>query len=132
MQAQRAVALEPGKSYHRVALARAVNKLGRPDEARKSAEQGLQLTDNASERSNAERFVMFLAESTRYAQERVQRETSQKQTSACEAGDASACTEILPGLERSCDAEQARTKALLARACGGGEQEACSMAKQLK
>ena len=223
-QAQRAVALEPGQSYHRVALARALNKLGRSDEARKSAELGLQLADNDNERSNAERFVMFLKESARYAQERAQREASEKQTSACQTGDAAACAEILPGLERACDdkqagacsflgwlyssgggmakdaakaaiyveracdagdkracvehawalargqglaknepkamaqleglcdasffpactrlaylhaakpsaAEQARTKALLARACGGGEQEACSMAKQLK
>jgi hypothetical protein len=223
-QAQRAVVLEPGQSYHRVALARAFNALGRRDEARKAAELGLQLADNDNDRSNAERFLLFQKESTRYAQERSQRETSQKQTSACQAGDADACAQILPDLERACGESQpgpcaylgwlysgggglkkdaaraagyvertcvagdkracvehawalargeglpkdepkaaaaldglcnegffpactrlaylnvgkptaaarARAKALLARACEGGEQEACSMAKQLK
>jgi len=101
-QVQRAVVLEPGESYHRVALARALNKLGHGDEARKSAELGLQLADNDNDRSNAERFLLFLAESTRYARERAQRETSQKQTSACQAGDAAACAQILPDLERAC------------------------------
>jgi TPR repeat protein len=145
-QAQRAVALEPGESYHRVALARALDKLGRADEARQSAELGLQLADNDIERSNAERFVLFLKESTRYAQERAQRETSEKQTSACQAGDAAACAAILPGLERACADKQAgacsylgwlyssggglakdaaKAAAYVARACDAGDKRAC-------
>jgi TPR repeat protein len=223
-EAQLAVRLEPGESYHRVALARALGKLGRNDEARKAAETGLSLADNDEERSSAERFLLFLKESTQYAQERAQREASQKATSACQAGDAAACARILPELERACGekesascaylgwlysgkaglakdaakaagyteracvagdkhacvehawalargeglakdepkataaldglckdgllpactrlaylyvnkpsaAERARAKPLLARACEGGEQDACSMAKQLK
>jgi len=144
--AQRAVVLSPGESYHRVALARAFNKLGHGDEARKSAELGLQLADNDNDRSNAERFLLFLAESTRYAQERAQRETSQKQTSACQAGDAAACAQILPDLERACGENQAGACAYLGwlysdgrglakdaakaagyieRACVAGDKRAC-------
>ena len=146
VQAQRAVVLEAGGSYHRVALARALNKLGRDDEARKSAELGLQLADNDHDRSNAERFLLFLTESTRYAEERAQREMSQKQTSACQAGDAAACTQILPDLDRACGEKQAGACAYLgwlysgggglakdaakaagyrARACIAGDKRAC-------
>jgi TPR repeat protein len=145
-QAQRAVVLEPGESYHRVALARALNKGGRGDEARKSAELGLRLADNDNERSNAERFLLFLADSTRYAQERAQRETSQKQTSACQAGDGAACAQMLPDLERACGEKQAGACAYLGwlysdgrgvakdaakaagyveRACDAGDKRAC-------
>ena len=145
-QAQRAILLEPGESYHRVALARALDKLGRADEARKSAELGLRLADNDNERSSAERFLLFQTESRRYAQERTQRETSQKQTSACQAGDAAACAEILPDLERACGENQAgacaylgwlysgggglakdatRAASYVERACGAGDRRAC-------
>jgi TPR repeat protein len=222
-QAQRGVGLQPGQSYQRLALARALQKVGRPDEARKSADLALKLAEDDAQRTNVERFVLFLNESARYAQDREQRETSQKQ-SACQGGDSAACAQVLPGLERSCgqndlnacrylgwlyggggglakdavkaaeyvgkacdagdkhscvegawalargegvkkdepkgmaaldalcnggflpactrlayihvaqptSAARARAKALLARACEGGEQDACTMAKQLK
>jgi Flp pilus assembly protein TadD len=106
--ARHAVALEPGESYHRVALARVLHQLGRNEEARKSAELGLRLADDDTERSNAERFLLFLKEDVRYVQERAQRETSQKQTNACEGGDGAACAQILPDLERACGERQAR------------------------
>lgn len=145
-QAQRAVVLEPGDSYHRVALARVLSRLGRGDEARKSAELGLQLAENDSQRSSAERFLLFLTETTRYSQERAQRETTQKQTSACEAGDAAACAQILPDLERDCGESQpgacsylgwlysggsglakdaARAAGYVERACAAGDKRAC-------
>jgi len=72
-KAQRAVALEPGDSYHRLALAHALNKVGRADEGRKSADLALKLAENEAERS-----------------------------------------------------------ALFSRACEGGEQDACALAKQLR
>jgi TPR repeat protein len=128
-QAQRAVALEPGESYHRIALARALDKLGHPDEARKSAELGLQLADDEAARSNAERFLSFLAERTRYADERARHETAQKQTNACEAGDAAACAQILPDLERSCGEKQAGACAYLGWLYSGGGGLAKDMAK---
>jgi Flp pilus assembly protein TadD len=106
--AERAVALEPGDAYHRVALARVLHKLGRVDEARKSAELGLQLADDDAERSNAERFLMFLNEEARYAQDRARQEASWKQTNACEGGDAAACAQILPAQERACREGAAR------------------------
>jgi Flp pilus assembly protein TadD len=103
--AQRAITLAPGESYHRVALARVLHKLGRDDEARKSAELGLQLADDDDERSSAERFLLFLEQDARYAQERARRDA----TTACEGGDAAACARILPELDRACGEKQART-----------------------
>jgi hypothetical protein len=145
-QAQRAIVLEPANSYHRVALARALNALGQGDEARKVAELGLRLADDDGDRSNAERFLLFLKESTRYERERAQHETSQKQTSACQAGDAAACAQILPDLERACGEKQAgacsylgwlyseggglakdaaKAAGYVERACGAGDKRAC-------
>ena len=44
-----------------------------------------------------------------------------------------ACTSLaLIYVSKPTTAERARAKPLLARACEGGEQEACSLAKQLK
>lgn len=186
--ARQAVSLEPGESYHRVALARVLHKLGRAEEARKAAELGLQLARDDGQRSNAERFLSFLSESSRYEQERTRRAQSAEQASACGAGDAGACAQIIHELERGCAAgdksaclehawkrltgegasrdesgglsdlqklcdeafypactrlaiaeagkpsaaARARARSLLARACEGGEQEACSLAKQLE
>jgi hypothetical protein len=117
--AQRAVALEPGGAYHRVALARALAKVGRADEARKSAELGLRLAQGDSERSNAERFLLYLDETSRYARERTQREALEKKTSACQGGDAAACAEILPDFERSCGQNDAGACRYLAWLYGG-------------
>jgi TPR repeat protein len=144
--AQRAVALEPGEAYHRVALARVLHQLGQVDEARRSAELGLQLADDDTERSNAERFLLFLSEEGRYAQERTRQETSRKQTSACEGGDAAACAQILPDLERACGEKQpsaclylswlysqgtglardtAKAAGYVEQACAAGDKRAC-------
>ena len=51
---------------------------------------------------------MFLNEEARYAQDRARQETSRKQTSACEGGDAAACAQILPDQERACGEGAAR------------------------
>jgi TPR repeat protein len=105
--AQRAVALEPGVSYHRVTLGRVLHALGRDEEALKSAERGLQLADDASERSYAERFLQYMKEDARYTQERAQRQSSQKLADACQMGDGAACAQWLPELERACGQKQA-------------------------
>ena len=115
--AERAVALEPGRSYHRVALARVLNQLGRTEEARAAAKQGLQLAGDDAERSNAERFQLFLEESTRYARARSEREGQdqrEKLTVSCQDGDAAACAQVLPDLQRSCDEGRASTCAYIA------------------
>jgi TPR repeat protein len=104
--AQRAIVIEPGESYHRVALGRALHKLGRNDEARKSAELGRALADGDADRSNAERFLLYLADVARYAQAHEQRESSRKQTDLCQGGDRAACAQILPDLERQCGEKQ--------------------------
>jgi TPR repeat protein len=144
--AQRGVGLAPGESYHRIALGRALQTLGRTDEARKSAELGLQLAEDDADRSNAERFVLFLDETSHYAQERAKHAMSQKQTSACQGGDSAACAQILPDLERACGQNEAPTCLYLAwlyggkaglardaakaagyveRACSAGDKSAC-------
>jgi TPR repeat protein len=140
--AERAVSLEPGEAYHRIALARVLHQLGRDDEARQSAEQGLRLSDDAADKANAERFLLYLKEDTRYSKERAQ----QQATTACEGGDASACARILPELDRTCGEGQARScnylswlysqgnglprdagkaASYLERACAAGDKRAC-------
>jgi TPR repeat protein len=118
--AQRAVTLEPGRSYHRVALARVLFDLDRPDEAHQSAELGLRLARDESERSSAERYVTFLDERARYARERSRQENAQKLNDACQNGDASACEQILPDLEEACDEGRASTCAYIAWLYRGG------------
>lgn len=139
---QRAVALEPGQSYHRVALARVLLKLNRNEDARKLAELGLQLADNDADRSNAERFLLYLKQVVQYDDERAKHEAA----NACQDGDASACTRILPDLERSCAAKDvgacrflnwlysqgggvpadgAKAAAYLQQACDAGDKKSC-------
>jgi TPR repeat protein len=127
--AQRAIALEPSNSYHRVAMARALSKLGQGDEAKKAAELGLKLADDEDDRSNAERFLQFLKDSTRYEQDRARHEASQKQGSACQAGDPAACAQILPEMERACGEKQASSCSYLAWLYAEGRGLAKNLAK---
>jgi TPR repeat protein len=144
-RSRRAVALEPQESYHRVALARALHGLARSEEARKEADRGLKLAEDEAERSNAERFIRFLDESSRYEEGRARLEAARIQT-ACRNGDAAACAEALPGLEEACGksdaracrflawlhggkgtlpADAAKAAACWARACAAGDNAAC-------
>ncbi|MFN8095178.1 MAG: hypothetical protein U0599_23695 [Vicinamibacteria bacterium] len=144
--AQRAVAAEPGETYHRVALARALHGLGRDDEAGQAVDAGLRLAETDAERSNAERFKLYLAQSTRYERERAQQAEEQKRASACQGGDAAACAAMVPGLEQQCAAQHAdacsylawlhgqgsglprdpaKAAAYVARACEAGDKRAC-------
>ncbi len=127
--AQRAVTLQPGRSYHRVALARVLLQLGRIDEARQSAALGLRLAQDENERSNAERFGQYLDERTRYAKERSRQEAAQKLSNACQNGDASACEQVLPDLERGCGEGQASTCSYLAWLYRGGHGVPTDLAK---
>jgi TPR repeat protein len=126
---QRAVALEPGRSYHRVALARVLFQLGRPEEARASAELGLRLAQDENERSNAERYLLFLGESARFAKERTRHDETEKLTDACQNGDAAACERILPDLERACGEGRASTCSYLAWLFRGGHGVAADLAR---
>jgi TPR repeat protein len=123
-----------------------LHHLGRDDEAMKLAELGLQLADDDAERSNAERFLLFLKQDVGYAQERARHEAFQEQTRACEGGDSAACAQILPEVERECGEMQARACMYLSwlytqgtglakdaakaagyveRACAAGDKRAC-------
>jgi tetratricopeptide (TPR) repeat protein len=144
--ALRAVALEPAESYHRVALGRALHKRGRNEEARKAAELGLQLADDDQDRSNAERFLLYLGDVARYADEHARQESARKQRDACQGGDRAACAELLPDLERSCGNDEpgacpylawlysgsaglakdaAKAAGYLERGCAAGDKRAC-------
>lgn len=57
--ARRAVALEPGESYHHATAARALGRLSRADEAVKEAEKALALADNPGERQRAEELLAW-------------------------------------------------------------------------
>jgi len=144
--ARRAVSLEPGEAYHRVALARALHDVGQDEEAKRSVELGLQLADSDAERSNAERFLLYLEQDLRYTQERASREAFQKQTQTCEAGDSAACAQVVPELEKQCGEgqarvcmylgwlysqgtglprDEARAAGYLGQACAAGDKRAC-------
>lgn len=97
--AQQAAALEPGVSYHRIALSRALHQVGKTDEARKSAELALRLAADDAERSNAERQLLFLNEADRYEKQRA----AEKLSAACNDGDGAACAQIVPELQKSCE-----------------------------
>jgi tetratricopeptide (TPR) repeat protein len=55
--ARRAVALEPGESYHHATVARALGRLSRTDDAVKEAEKALALAKNPGERQRAEALL---------------------------------------------------------------------------
>jgi tetratricopeptide (TPR) repeat protein len=56
---QKAVEIEPGGSYHRLALARVLWSLKRTDEAVRAAESALQAADDDSERRYAQEYLDF-------------------------------------------------------------------------
>lgn len=58
--ARRAVALEPGESYHHATLARALGRLSKADEAVKEAEKALALAENPGERQRAEELLAWV------------------------------------------------------------------------
>jgi hypothetical protein len=58
--ARRAVALEPGESYHRVTAARALARLAKTDEAVTEAERALALATTPNERQRAEEMLAYV------------------------------------------------------------------------
>ncbi|MFI5183335.1 MAG: tetratricopeptide repeat protein [Vicinamibacteria bacterium] len=58
--ARRAVALEPRRSYHRVALARVLWRLSKREEAQREADQGLALAQTPQEKTRAQEFLDFM------------------------------------------------------------------------
>jgi len=144
--AQRAVALQPGSSYHRLALARVLRRLGRTDEARDAAQQALRLAGDDAERLAAERLLRDVDRAAGVAGVRPAQDGTGDLATRCEEGDAQACKKVLPGLERSCDAKRtaacwalaslyregrgvprdpAKAVGLLERGCTLGSKTAC-------
>lgn len=63
--AKKAVGLEPGNSYHHFAMARALSRLSRSDEALREAERALALAGTDGDRQRAERFIAYLKSGTK-------------------------------------------------------------------
>jgi predicted Zn-dependent protease len=61
--ARRAVALEPGAPYHRLATARALARLSRQGEAIQEAERALALARTPEDRQRAEQLIAYLKRS---------------------------------------------------------------------
>jgi hypothetical protein len=61
--ARRAVALEPGAPYHRLATARALARLSRQGEAIQEAERALALARTPEDRQRAEQLIAYLKQS---------------------------------------------------------------------
>ena len=58
--ARRAVSLDPGSSYHRMSVARALARLSRQEDALKEAERAVALARTPADRQRAEQLVAFL------------------------------------------------------------------------
>lgn len=144
--AQRAVALDSGSTYGRVALARVLHKLGQDDAARATAQRGLQLATDEADKSNAESFLTYLDRETQFRRQRIASQETQARFTACRNGEGAACAQLLPELERGCGEGQAnacgfaawlfaegrgvtkdpaRAASFAERACAVGDKQAC-------
>ena len=149
-KALRAVELEPGESYHRRALARALNRAGRTDEARKAAERALAIADSDRERKDAQALIDHLnarqGAAAEAAAEDAQAAAEDQDHTACQAGDKAACARMVPALEQRCAAgtasacgylgwlylnpqalgtDAAKAAGYAEKACGAGDQRSC-------
>jgi Flp pilus assembly protein TadD len=142
--AKRAITLRPSSYYPRLVLARALDKLGRADDARKAAEVALRAAQDEDQRSRVEQFLSHLKQNSAYAAQSTRLEAAQQST-ACSAGDAAACAAIRPALDENCgrkDAkacgflswlyaghglpkDDARAADYLGKACDAGDRNAC-------
>jgi len=108
-RAERAVALEPGDSYHRLALGKALHALDRDAEARASAELGLRLAGSERQAASARGFLDYLDKAAAYEKQRHLDDLAQ----ACMGGDPAACGEVRPLMEGDCDRGEGRACAFL-------------------
>ncbi len=143
---QRALALEPGDAYAHVTLAHVYHRLGDDASARKAARRALDLADNESDESNARRFLAFLDEDASNRKREAAQEAARSRDTACQGGDAAACAELLPELERACaegganacvyagwlfdggrgvTKDPLRAAAFQKRACDAGDKQTC-------
>jgi len=144
--AQRALTLDPGDAYNHVALARVLYRLGDAPAARSAAQRGLTLADRDRDRANAEDFLRFMDEDAAYRRRQESQQATGSQLAACQGGDSTACTEVIPVLERTCGEGQSgacafagwlfaegrgvakdapRAASFWQRACAAGDKHAC-------
>jgi TPR repeat protein len=144
--AQRALALEPGDSGNQLTVARVYHRIGDEASARKAAGRALELADQGYEQSNARSFLAFLDQESSFRKQQAAHEATRARDTACQGGDAAACAELLPGLERSCSEGHAnacsyaawlfeegrgfakdlpRAAGFQKRACDAGDRQTC-------
>jgi TPR repeat protein len=109
--ARRAISLEPGGSYHHLALARVLFQQSKPDEARAEAERGRELAQADWEIKNARELIDYMNKVSSPAAATEQASPPAGLMEACLGGDGAACGRVTPDLERF---------------CGGGEGRACT------
>lgn len=152
--ARRAIALEPGGSYHHVALANALSTVSKREEAIAEAQRGLDLADSDQQRQNASRMLDFVKRASATEAVASQRGgPSSDSVAACGRGDGAACARIMPELVKFCDsgqaqacgalawlyqtgsgvaADAAKTAAYTAKACTAGDKSSCARAAWLE
>ena len=100
--AKKAVEIEPRESYHRVALARALWHLRRPEEAVQAAQSAVQAADSEPERKQAQEFLDFVARARRGRPAAAPAESVDESSvpsaedlaRTCRAGDKRACAQL--------------------------------------
>lgn len=143
--ARRAISLEPGGYYHRLALARVLWALPKRDEALAEAERGLALARTDRQRASAREMVEFLRKAP--ARTTSSGTDTAGLMTACMGGDASACVKLAPEMERACGggdaraclalgslyeggsgvaSDRARAATLYRQSCEGGEKSGCA------
>lgn len=112
--ARKAIELEPGGSYHHVAMARVLANAGREQEATASALRGRDLAKDDWERQNAQEEIDRLGKSAARPASSGEGAPSGAVTAspsglaarmaACARGETSACAAAVPDLDKACSA----------------------------
>ena len=148
--ALRAIALEPTVSGHHWSAAALYLTLRQYDKAREQAQTAVSLARSSEEQRAATELLATIDSSRGAAHEAAEAQKQATDNNAkvtqCNAGDAAACTALLPLLEERCDAKDAGACGMLGwlyqngrgvavnateavkwyrRSCDGGEQRAC-------
>jgi TPR repeat protein len=119
--ATKAVEIEPGESYHRFTLARALWHLRRPDDAVKAAQSALPAADDESERKEAQ--GQGVARDCVRALSTLQ--------GLCGEGFDDGCVGWAIVLASGSRSDVAKAKQLLEAICDRGSAEACALSKSM-
>jgi TPR repeat protein len=145
--ARRAISLEPGGSYHHLALARVLFQQSKTAEARAEAERGRELAQADWEVKNARELIDYMNKEASQTAAAEQGGPPAGLMEACLGGDGAACGRVTPDLERFCaggegracttlgwihesakgvTADPARAAALYTQGCDKGDKSGCA------